>query len=115
MSQAELEAQGFKVHVQLMNEQTAGDRWGTRHGEYVIWINADKPTAKVLKEKPGLPLVDVVAACWKNGVNPRVYMPTLPHGFEERHGISYSGGRYEVPKFVRATDMDGKLYQKKVM
>jgi len=33
-------------------------------------------------------LVDWVAACWRRGVNPRVYNPFLPHGFEERHGIN---------------------------
>jgi hypothetical protein len=32
-----------------------------------------------------------VRRCWKIGSNPRVYNPFLPHGFEEREGISYHG------------------------
>lgn len=32
-----------------------------------------------------------VRLCWKLGVNPRVYNPFLPHGFEEREGLDYFG------------------------
>lgn len=38
-------------------------------------------------------MVEVVRLCWKREVNPRVMYPFLPHGFEERHGLDYFGGK----------------------
>lgn len=101
MDVAGLTAQGFKAEIVTTNEQTyPGTRlnggWTMHHVDYEVWINADEVTAEVLHEKPALPLDEVVAACWRNGVNPRVYMPMLPHGFEEKHGITNFGQRYKV-------------------
>ncbi len=46
---------------------------------------------ELLKHSPAPSLVEQVRLCWARGVNPRVYNPFLPHGFEEKHGISYTG------------------------
>ena len=46
---------------------------------------------EILKRSPAPSLVEQVRLCWARGVNPRVYNPFLPHGFEEKHGISYAG------------------------
>ena len=45
----------------------------------------------ILSKCPGPPLVDVVQKCWAVGVNPRVYMPFLPHNFELMAGLDYFG------------------------
>lgn len=47
---------------------------------------------EILKRKTkGLGLREWVKACWKRGLNPRVYNPWLPHGTEARLGIDYQG------------------------
>lgn len=47
---------------------------------------------EILQRKPGLPLREQVRLCWKRGVNPRVYNPYLPAGYEEKVGLDYHGG-----------------------
>lgn len=36
-------------------------------------------------------IVEWVRRCWARGLNPRVYNPHLPHGFEEQYGLDYLG------------------------
>lgn len=58
----------------------------------VVLVDIDPADLPLLKRaKVEVSLVDEVAACWRRGVNPRVYNPFLPHGFEERHGIGRDG------------------------
>ena len=38
------------------------------------------------------PMRETVRLAWKLGLNPRVYFPFLPHGFEEANGLDYFGG-----------------------
>lgn len=40
---------------------------------------------------PGPDMVTFVRSCWQKGVNPRVFNPFIPYGFEERHGFDYYG------------------------
>lgn len=47
-------------------------------------------------KRKGVDMVELVRLCWSKGLNPRVYFPYLPHGFEERHGLDFFGGR-KVP------------------
>lgn len=62
--------------------------------EVVVCVE-DEEALEIAKRKRPL-LTDWVAACWKSGINPRVLNPYLPHGFEERHGITFFGDRYDV-------------------
>ena len=39
----------------------------------------------------GPSLREVVRLAWKRGANPRVYMPFLPHGYEQQEGIDFQG------------------------
>lgn len=55
---------------------------------YVWCLEADLP---ILRKKPGLPFAEQVRLAWKYGANPRVFWPSLPHGFEEQHGIDFFG------------------------
>lgn len=57
---------------------------------YEVWVRGSAQDVAVAKRKAGPSLVEMVQWCWKTGVNPRVFAPYLPHGFEERHGIRYS-------------------------
>jgi len=45
--------------------------------------------------RPGPTLREQVRLCWKRGVNPRVYSPFLPHGYEQSVGLDYFGGETE--------------------
>jgi hypothetical protein len=46
---------------------------------------------EIAQRKPAPPLREQVRLCWKLGVNPRVYNPWLPHGFEAREGLDFYG------------------------
>ena len=46
----------------------------------------------ILRLAPGPSLKEVVRRCWKRGVNPRVYMHSLPQGYENMAGLDYFGG-----------------------
>lgn len=67
------------------------------HGEYsattfVVAVRVDDPVdVEIMKRRPSLTMREQVKWCWANGVNPRVYYPMLPHGYEERVGIDYQG------------------------
>jgi len=49
----------------------------------------DVPIAKACKP---MAVRDVVKWCWGHQVNPRVYFPFLPPGYEEKVGLDYFGG-----------------------
>jgi hypothetical protein len=46
---------------------------------------------EILKLRPEPPLKEQVRLCWARGVNPRVYNPFLPYGYEKENGITYEG------------------------
>ena len=59
---------------------------------HVVVYVAEPLDAELLRRLPGPGLVERVRLAWARGVNPRVMMPRLPHGFEERHGLDFFGG-----------------------
>lgn len=57
---------------------------------YTVWVKATPMMIDVARlQDKGPSFVEVIQFCWKNGANPRVYFPTLPHDFESKHGITY--------------------------
>ena len=58
--------------------------------EFVVWVSCDELTAQAIKLQ-GFDLVKAVRACCRRSINPRVYWPFLPHGFEESHGFDSFG------------------------
>lgn len=59
---------------------------------FVVCVRVDEEVdLEVLKHRPAPTLREQVRGCWASGVNPRVYLPFLPHGYEERVGIDYQG------------------------
>lgn len=45
-----------------------------------------------------LPVREQVRLCWSWALDPRVYWPMLPHGFEEREGIDFQGRDLRLPE-----------------
>lgn len=95
MVMAEVELLG--ISVKLKEETTYYERTGApffskgSHTVFKIYVQADKLNREILKYKPSMSVRDVVKMCWKKGVNPRVYYPLLPYGFEEKVGLDYFG------------------------
>lgn len=52
---------------------------------------ADAVDAEILRRCPPPSLREQVRLCWKRGINPRVFSPWLPHGYEEREGLDFFG------------------------
>ena len=52
---------------------------------------ADAVDVEILRRCPPPPLREQVRRSWARGVNPRVFNPFLPHGYEEQVGIDYFG------------------------
>ncbi len=62
------------------------------HCDVYVLVAGDRDVA-LLHDKPDdVPLREWVRLCWKRGVNPRVYNPYLPHGYEEQNGLDFFGG-----------------------
>ena len=51
----------------------------------------DISDAWLIGMKPRWQLREMVRQCWLRGVNPRVYNPAVPQGFETAQGIDFSG------------------------
>lgn len=61
-----------------------------------LYGNVEPLDAEAIRIK-GLELPERVRLAYASGCNPRVYWPTLPHGYEERHGLDRFGGRTVSP------------------
>jgi len=83
------QAQGFEAEVRRVEHKATKNPKPLM--SYEVWVKADTLEIRLSDYRPGMTLVDWVASCWREGVNPRVYKPMLPHGFEEEHGISRLG------------------------
>jgi len=80
---------GIPSHIQKIPR--GRDQWGIEQGDFWVWAQADGRTCEVIRRKSSLPLREWVKSCWKRGVNPRVYQPFLPTGYEESVGLDYFG------------------------
>lgn len=72
---------------------------GSVHAQAKVASEVD---ARIIEYLPRIELVTFVQLCWKRGVNPRVYYPMLPHGFEEKNGLDFFGG------WLKAKQKDGR-------
>lgn len=62
-----------------------------RSGDWVVYLRATPLALAILNRKPSMPMREWVRLCWKSGLNPRVFNPFLPAGYEERVGLDYFG------------------------
>jgi hypothetical protein len=93
-------AQNIPVEVREAKRATnpGGRGWrgeqlpSTESCEFQVWAQCDHDKAQwALNQKTDF--VEVVRLCWKRGVNPRVYYPFLPVGFEEKNGLDFFGNK----------------------
>lgn len=93
---SEREGLGVEVRVRKVTEgEPRRDRWGS-DASYRYWIVEalvrDEVDVEILRAH-NADMAMWLAACWKRGVNPRVLLPGLPHGLEEKLGVDYFGNR----------------------
>lgn len=81
----------YRVPFRIVFEKGFRDSWGIEHGTFHIYAAVDEFMAFVLKYKAGPTLKEIVKNCWKRGVQPRVYFPTLPYEYEQKMGLDYFG------------------------
>lgn len=87
---------GLQAEVREVNKTTIDGHWGNRDLlDFGVFTNTTDTGWEIVSRKPGLPLREWLAACWKAGTNPRVMNPFLPHGLEERLGVSFFGDLIE--------------------
>ncbi len=62
-------------------------------GSYDLWVGVEEQLdLEILKRQPvGWTLREWVKQCWSRGLNPRVYQPFLPWGYEESVGMDQFG------------------------
>jgi len=84
------EFHGLNTEVRVLAKDKA-DRWGISYETYGVFANTTEAGIALLHYKEAPPLREEVRMCWKRGVNPRVYLPFLPHGYEEKVGIDFHG------------------------
>ena len=80
---AELAAVGIPAKV---SDTAEGGYW-----KVLVSVEDPELDAELVKFA-GPPMRETVRLAWKLGLNPRVYFPFLPHGFEEANGLDYFGG-----------------------
>lgn len=61
-----------------------------RHG-FKVYVLVDHDIDVQILRLRRVPLRESVRFCWANSMNPRVYYPTLPHGYEEQVGLDFFG------------------------
>lgn len=60
--------------------------------DFLVEVKVAEPVdVEILRRQPAADLRDMLKACWGMGLNPRVYLPGLPHGIEQRMGLDYQG------------------------
>ncbi len=83
------------VAICYWSPDLASDSVHTREVEgcWTAVVSVDNPEVdkEILRYAPAPSLVEQVRLSWARGCNPRVFNPFLPHGFEEKHGITYQG------------------------
>lgn len=66
-----------------------------------VFINVESDLDVEVARRLKVEVREWVRLCWKRGVNPRVYNPFLPHGYEERVGLDYFGNDLRKAKASR--------------
>jgi hypothetical protein len=89
-----IETAGLTARIE---DEDQGISYQIHHHVYRVYGCLDAASLDQIARRP-VDLVERVRLCWKRGTNPRVSMPFLPHGFEEKHGLDFFGGRVDVYK-----------------
>jgi len=92
---------GLETEIRVL-ETGPRDRYGIAHETYGLFAPTTEEGAALLAFKQEVPLRDLVRMSWKRGVNPRVYMPFLPHGYEASQEIDFFGNDLRDQPAARA-------------
>lgn len=86
---------GLTVRVTHEDREVKGSGTFGRHGairSFRVEVEATRIDCEIARRRtvPGRDdLVEFVRGAWARGANARVFLPGLPWGFEEKHGISF--------------------------
>lgn len=87
MTASELETHGVIARVEPAPK---GEYPSFRDFRVEVAVESDLDV-EVLRRLPGPSPREWLKACWRNGINPRVINPYLPHGLEAKLGIDHQG------------------------
>lgn len=78
-----------EVRTRWMRDEYPDDKVWARSdlAHYDVWVQAEPENCDIAKYKSGLSLKDWLQWCWDRAINPRVMMPYLPWGIEEKLGV----------------------------
>ena len=79
---------GVEVEVRLFQDEYLPGKFSEKYG---VWMKTTPMGWEILKRRAGVGMKEWLRLCWKRGANPRVFNPFLPHGLEEKWGITYQG------------------------
>jgi len=88
---------GIPAHVVTISKPRkeqpyyASKGWVVPDVRFQVWVALDEVGCAILERKEDVSLREWVRLCWKRGVNPRVYAPMLPAGYEDKHDLDYFG------------------------
>lgn len=76
---------------EVHREPTVSCGYSMESISYDVYAACSETLCEIIQRKDGPSLRDTVKRLWSNGVNPRVSMPMLPHGYEASVGLDYFG------------------------
>ena len=80
---------GIEVEVRRFTDETTLPDYKIE--KYGVFMKTTALGWEILQRRPGVTIQEWLRLCWKRGANPRVFNPFLPHGLEEKWGITYQG------------------------
>jgi hypothetical protein len=84
--------QEIPVRIEREDRAPSGGVGGRiSHADFKVFVQCSELDLEILARKPGPSLREQVRLAWKRGINPRVFNPFLPHGYEEKEGLDFFG------------------------
>jgi hypothetical protein len=93
-------ALGLVAEVRPVGEHKIGGSYPRTLIDYGTFANTTWTGWEVAVRKNAVPLRDWVSNCLKRHVNPRVYYPFLPHGYEEKVGLDFHGEDFSPARLL---------------
>lgn len=91
---------GVEAEIRVISgEPTYSCGYSMETISFEVYAGCSPATCEIVRKKGGLSLREIVKRSWKNGVNPRVSMPTLPPDYERSVGLDYFGN--DVKEYLK--------------
>jgi len=85
---AEIQALEFRRAGVPAEVRLVHGKWGP---VYEAWARCAELDVEIVQRSRRLDVAGYLRECWRRGLNPRVLLPGLPAGLEEKLGVSYRG------------------------